>query len=213
VPKTREVKTQDDLTPEEQSATAEILGKQPKKTKDWNEANSKGARKADPRKRSASVHGARAKQTREAEEVHEYADEPWVRPATLPHIPAREGFVQRWVRVSVRGDHDATNVSSKFREGWRPRKADTLPKDFPVPKIEQGHYTGCIGVGGNILCEMPKERNNQRNAFYRKRRERQTAAINAELAQASSHGHAGFGHIERAQKSMVVREVAAADDE
>jgi hypothetical protein len=216
MPKAREVPTQDDLTEQEDAAVTETMAAAPKRTKKrkkWNRASATGKRQVDTRKRDPSAHTSRAQQTRAAADVHPSHDEPWVRPATLPHIPARAGFVQRWIRVSVRGEADATNISSKMREGWQPRKVDTLPKNMIMPTISQGTYAGCIGVGGNILCEMPKARNDQRNAHYRKRNEAKTAAINNELAQVSSHGHPGFGPIKRAQTSKLVREVAVAPEE
>jgi hypothetical protein len=213
---TRDVLTQDDLRGEEQSAVNETLGTaapREKKTKKWSRKTTTGKRAADARKRERSVHESRAREVRAADVVHEKADEPWVRPSTLPYIPARPGYVQRWVRVAIGVNADALNVSSKFREGWKPRKAETLAEDFAVPRIEHGQYAGCIGVGGNVLCEMPEERNKQRNEFYRQRNARQTQAVRTDLAQLNQQGHPGFGPIKMAQKSLIVREVNAAPEE
>ncbi len=201
----RTVKTMDDEAPK----------KVDKRTMAWKEASAQGKRTADDRKRG-TTHQGRDAETREAEEVHQAWDEPWVRSGTLPSdIPARPGMVQRWIRVSSRGENDTTNVSRKFREGWVPRKAETLPKGFMAPTIERGSFVGCIGVEGMILCEMPKSRNDQRNAYFQKRKNTQTDAVNQQLAEASKHGVKGFGNILKAEKTEVgrLREVKVASED
>lgn len=182
------------------------------RTKGFTEAKARGARKADPRARPASAHKTRDTEVRAAEPAHDMSDEPWVRPATLPHIKARPGFVQRWIRVAQGDKADATNYSRKWREGWRPRAVNTLPKDCVLPTIDHGKFAGYIGVEGSILCEMPVERNAERNAHYQKRKNRQTAAINQQLAEASRHSHPGFGRIQKSEESRAVREVKVAED-
>ena len=44
----------------------------------------------------------------------------WSRPETLPNPTPEDGYVYRWIRTATRGVSDATNVSSKLREGWEP---------------------------------------------------------------------------------------------
>ena len=48
----------------------------------------------------------------------------WQRPEVLPSPNPEDGYDFKWVRVSTQGTVDATNVSSKLREGWEPVKAD-----------------------------------------------------------------------------------------
>jgi hypothetical protein len=69
--------------------------------------------------------------------------------------PARAGMDQRWIRTELGGKFDPTNWARKQREGWKARPADSVPKDFPVPRIDQGKLAGCIGIEGMILCERP----------------------------------------------------------
>lgn len=169
---------------------------------------------ARPRKAVVdAVHPTRETEIRSNTTVHEPSDQPWVRPASLEAPPPRKGMVQRWIRVGVRGKDDATNASRKFREGWQPRKADTVPTDFPLPRIESGRFAGCIGVEGSILCEMPVERNEQRNKYYADIRDRATQAINDQLENASAQAGHGFGRISKVEKTTPAREVAVADDE
>lgn len=210
--KPREVTTMD----EADRAAEEIMGKKkPKRRKRFTEAGAKGKRAGDSRRRDVTAHATRAAETRQAQEGHESWDEPWVRSGTLPEIPARTGMVQRWIRVAMRGENDATNTSRKFREGWRPRKADSLPKNFIAPTIQGGAYAGCIGVEGMLLCEMPRERNDQRNAYFARRKKTQTDAVNQQLAEASRHGSPAFGRIQKAEKTEVgrLREVVTQEDD
>ena len=52
----------------------------------------------------------------------------WQRPEVLPSPEPQDGYEFRWVRVSTQGQTDATNVSSKLREGWEPVKAEDHPE-------------------------------------------------------------------------------------
>ena len=105
---------------------------------------------------------------------------PWKPPANLEAPPPRPGYVQRWIRVSMRGEDDVSNIAQSFQEGWQPRRADTV-ENPTVPTISHGKYAGIIGVHGLILCEMPKETNDQRNAYYRNLAIRQNRAVSTEL--------------------------------
>ena len=44
-----------------------------------------------------------------------------------------------------------------------------------------GSMKGVIGVGGLILCRIPKELVDQRNAYYKKRAEGQQESVDNEL--------------------------------
>ena len=52
----------------------------------------------------------------------------WQRPETLPSPTPEPGYTYRWIRTSNQGQVDATNVSSKLREGWEPVKAVDHPE-------------------------------------------------------------------------------------
>ena len=49
-------------------------------------------------------------------------------PETLPSPTPEPGYAYRWIRTSTQGQVDATNVSSKLREGWEPVKAVDHPE-------------------------------------------------------------------------------------
>ena len=76
----------------------------------------------------------------------------WERPTNLPTPAPREGVTYRWIRTSTLGNADNTNVSSKFREGWTPVKAEDHPELKVLPDIDT-RFEGNVEVGGLLLCE------------------------------------------------------------
>lgn len=90
----------------------------------------------------------------------------WMPPQLLPDPTPEEGYVFHWIRVSSRGEADPMNISSKLREGWEPVKASMHPEIQLMGSSER--FPDSIEVGGLLLCKMPKEFVEQRNAHYAK---------------------------------------------
>ena len=90
---------------------------------------------------------------------------PWAPPSALDAPPAPPGFKHRWIRESILGQDDRTNMSKRLREGFEPVRAEEFP-DFEAPTIQDGVHAGVIGVGGLILARVPEETVNQRNEYY-----------------------------------------------
>lgn len=143
--------------------------------------------------------------------VHEAADKPWKHSSSLDAPPPRPGFKQRWIRVAVYGQEDATNAMRRMREGWKPRPKDSIPANFPLPTIQHGEWAGCVGVEGMVLCEMPEAMVDKRNEFYRNKTERITNSIEQEL-QAQSDPRMPMSQ-SRNSESKLVRTVKVAPDE
>ena len=80
----------------------------------------------------------------------------WTRPSMLPVPEPKEGIEYRWVRTSTLGQTDNTNVSSKFREGWTPVRAEDHPNLQVVSDIDS-RFTDNIEVGGLLLCQNTTE--------------------------------------------------------
>jgi hypothetical protein len=97
-------------------------------------------------------HGAAAAHDTPREEELE-----WKRPSTLEAPPPRPGYVQRWIRTSIGASNDPQNVSKRFREGWRPRPADTVPRGYTPPTIMHGQY-GRSSVSKGISCARCQRR-------------------------------------------------------
>ena len=80
----------------------------------------------------------------------------WQRPGMLPTPEPRDGVEYRWIRTSTLGNADNTNVSSKFREGLTPVKAEDHPELQVLPDIDS-RFQGNVEVGGLLLCENSTE--------------------------------------------------------
>ncbi len=107
---------------------------------------------------------SRATESRAAEEQYTdrvdeelYIDDIDFSPANLDtkNIPPREGYDQRWVRTKTGAEDDVNNVYRSTNLGWKPRRADTVPKGALVPTVE---FNGdnIIGMHDTILMERPK---------------------------------------------------------
>jgi len=91
----------------------------------------------------------------------------WQAPETLPSPNPRPGISHRWVRISMGGQSDVQNVSSKLREGYEPVKAEDYP-EMMMHASAEGRFKGNIEVGGLVLCSIPSEFLVQRDAHFSK---------------------------------------------
>jgi hypothetical protein len=89
----------------------------------------------------------------------------WQRPEVLPSPTPEDGYDFHWVRVSTQGQVDATNVSSKLREGWEPVKAADHP-EITMVTVENERFADNVVIGGLMLCKAPKELVEERNDYY-----------------------------------------------
>ena len=89
----------------------------------------------------------------------------WTRPELLPNPMPEEGYTYHWVRVSTLGTADATNVSSKLREGWEPVKAADHP-EITMVTVENERFADNVVIGGLMLCKAPKELVEERNEYF-----------------------------------------------
>ena len=89
----------------------------------------------------------------------------WIPASILPTPEPRDGWVHRWIRTSITGQSDNTNVSRMFREGWEPCKSE----DYPELKLRSdlgSQFEGNIEVGGLLLCKAPKEKMEARDRHF-----------------------------------------------
>ena len=104
----------------------------------------------------------------------------WQRPETLPSPNPEPGYKYHWVRVSTQGLVDATNVSSKLREGWEPVKAVDHP-EITIVTIENEKFKDNIVIGGLMLCKAPEELVDERNAYFAKQADAQIQSVDNNL--------------------------------
>jgi hypothetical protein len=74
------------------------------------------------------------------------------------------------------GTSDPANISSKLREGYEPVKAEEYP-EMMMHATQEGRFKGGIEVGGLLLCRIPAEFVEQRNAYYNKQNQAQMESV------------------------------------
>ena len=100
----------------------------------------------------------------------------WAPAALLPEIKKEAGWAYRWIRTSMAGQSDATNVSSKMREGWEPVKLSEHP-ELKLYIDANTRIPDSVEVGGLMLCKTPEEFVDQRTAYYNNQTQSQTEAV------------------------------------
>ena len=108
----------------------------------------------------------------------------WQRPEGLPSPTPEEGYTFRWIRVASRGTTDATNVSSKLREGWEPVKAVDHP-EITLVSVENEKFSDNIVMGGLMLCKAPKEMVEERSEYYETQTKSQMQSVDNNLMRES----------------------------
>lgn len=117
----------------------------------------------------------RAKREHESREVNARPDT-WTPPSVLPTPDPQDGYVFRWIRTSMRGESDNTNVSRKYREGWEPVRLEDHPELRLIPDIDT-RFDGAAVVGGLMLCKNSAEKMQQRQAYMDKTNKEQMDAV------------------------------------
>lgn len=100
----------------------------------------------------------------------------WAPAALLPEITKEPGWAYRWIRTSMAGQSDATNVSSKMREGWEPVKLSEHP-ELKLYIDANTRIPDSVEVGGLMLCKTPETFVDQRTAYYNNQTQSQTEAV------------------------------------
>ena len=90
----------------------------------------------------------------------------WSPANILPDPNPVDGITFKWVRVASMGEDDVTNYSKKLREGWEAVSIEEVPELAHLMIEENPKFEGKLEVGGLLLCKMPTEMVNQRNAYY-----------------------------------------------
>jgi|TARA_R110000744_G_scaffold1602_5_gene5700 hypothetical protein len=104
---------------------------------------------------------------------------PWrpVRKLDTPEPPP--GYTYRWIRESMLGAEDRSNVSRRVREGWELVRGTDLPPEWAetLPTMDNGRHAGVIYNEGLLLAKMPNETIAERKEYY----EGKTAEANEAL--------------------------------
>jgi len=100
----------------------------------------------------------------------------WTRPNSIPDPEPKPGIEYRWIRTSTLGQADMTNVSSKFREGWEPVKAEDHPELKVLTDVDS-KFKGNVEVGGLLLCKNSTENMDARREHYKEKNDQQIASV------------------------------------
>lgn len=100
----------------------------------------------------------------------------------LPHIPARPGYVQRWVRYETRfGVVDKGNIRKMMSKDWRPRQGTNVSKKYNLAPETDPNFGNVIIVQGNILCERTVEKANKWKKLWRDKTRRNEQAVTQDV--------------------------------
>jgi len=129
----------------------------------------------------------RKPRTLETREVTFKRPEMWLPPETLPMPDERPGWTHRYIRTSTLGTADPSNISSKFREGYEPVKADEYP-ELMMHAVVDGRFKGGIEIGGLLLCRIPDEFLRQREQYYANQNKAQMESVDQSFMR-ENHPH------------------------
>ena len=125
----------------------------------------------------------RESKTREVEEEYVF-EEPDA--LTIPDsVQARfnaEAMSLRWIRISVKGVDDITNVGKNQQQGWVFVTSDEVPEMAVTSFVrEEGRYLGAVCRGDVALAKKPTVKVKARQKFYGKKANDMMDAVNAQL--------------------------------
>ena len=129
----------------------------------------------------------REAKSRESEEEYVF-EEPDA--LTIPDsVQARfdaEDMSLRWIRISVRGVDDITNVGKNQQQGWVFVTPDEVPEMAITSFVrEEGRYLGAVCRGDVALAKKPTVKVKARQKFYENKANDMMDAVNAQLMKSS----------------------------
>jgi hypothetical protein len=109
-----------------------------------------------------------------------------IRPTTwkpadlLPEPHRQDGWEYKWIRSSIMGNADPTNMSRSLREGWEPCKLSEHP-ELMLAVDPNAKNSDLIEVGGLVLCKIPEYLFNQRQQYYMDMAQGQMESVDAQV--------------------------------
>lgn len=82
--------------------------------------------------------------------------DPFEIPSDVAHEIEQDGYALQWCRQFTAGQEDRSNITRQMAAGWRPVEATRFAGRFMPPE-----HKGNIENGGLVLCERPKQFNEQ----------------------------------------------------
>jgi len=124
---------------------------------------------------------SRENQTREEEWTFEEPDA-----LKIPEeVEARfnsDGMSLRWLRISVKGQDDISNIGKKQQQGWEFVTPDEVPELAITSFVrKEGRYTGTVCRGDLALAKLPTGKVMARRKHYENKANDMMDAVNAQL--------------------------------
>lgn len=124
------------------------------------------------------------KTRKESERAKEW-EEPndlWVPPALVKRLKSN-GYLYRWLRISIRGDdkENAPYIARRMREGYEFLTPETAPEWSDAPTREYGRFNSIISIGDLGLAIIPAEIAASRQQFYENKANEAMRAIKRHL--------------------------------
>ena len=104
----------------------------------------------------------------------------WKPPSVLPDPTPEPGYHYRWIRARTMGESDNRNVSSRFREGYVPVRAEDH-KDLQILSDKGSEFADNIEVGGLVLCKTSVENKEAREEYYGQKAQTQMDSVDNNL--------------------------------
>lgn len=141
------------------------------------------ARNRSHKKADGGIHAVKRavgkSRVQEAAQTTEVARPPqkrWMRASALANFPPPPGTHLEWVRRDNRNRGDSENLVAHLSEGWDfARKSDFPGRHVPTQRVSD--YGELIGNDSSVLMKLPLEMKQQRDEYYRDRRDRSTRAV------------------------------------
>ena len=128
----------------------------------------------------------REQNLREEEWTYEEPDALTI-PAVVQARYDNEGMALRWIRISLKGQDDITNVGKKTTAGWVFVTPEEVPEMGSTSVVrEEGRYAGVVSRGDIALGKIPTVKLEAKRRHYRNKANEMLEAVNAQLMNSSN---------------------------
>ena len=95
---------------------------------------------------------------------------------------SNDGMSLRWLRISVKGQDDISNIGKKQQQGWVFVTPDEVPELAITSFVrKEGRYTGTVCRGDLALAKLPTGKVMARRKHYENKSKEMMDAVNAQL--------------------------------
>lgn len=103
-------------------------------------------------------------------------------PQSVENRFADQGMKLRWIRISLKGADDYSNVGKRQAEGWQFVTLDEVPEMGLSSMVrEDGRYSGTVCRGDLALAKLPIQRAEARQAHFENKSSEMVDAVNSQL--------------------------------